>query len=306
MASAVSAEPLREWSTVTYSPEYVAARRVLLDALEALAPHEPALILVGAQAVYLRTGPGSLPIAEFTTDGDLTIDPARLSEAPPLSELMQAAGFELNELQGAAEPGIWQKEVEVDGRAIRVPIDLIVPSQVAPPGGSRGARLPGHGKRAARKTSGLEAALIDNEVVVIEALEHDDRRSTRLRVAGVAALLVAKTHKIADRVQTGREDRLSDKDGADVVRLMGASSPVAVASTLEGLMGNPTAAAVTRIAIERFEELFGRRAGAGIELASRALREAMPEDRVRAISLAYTGELYAALSDTATPVRGAK
>ena len=37
---------------------------------------------------------------------------------------------------------------------------------------------------------------------------------------------------------------------------------------------------------------FGR-----IELASRALREAMPEERVRAISLAYTRELYAALSD---------
>lgn len=57
------------------SPEYVAARRVLLDALEALRPHEAAVVLVGAQAVYLRTGPGNLPIAEFTTDGDLAIDP---------------------------------------------------------------------------------------------------------------------------------------------------------------------------------------------------------------------------------------
>jgi hypothetical protein len=179
-----------------------------------------------------------------------------------------------------------------------VPIDLIVPSEAAPPGGSRGARLPGHGKRAARKTSGLEAALVDNEVIAIEALEPEDRRRARLRVAGVAALLVAKTHKISDRVEIGREDRLSDKDGADVVRLMGASPPGAVASTLKGLIGNPTAMAGTEIALERFEGLFGRRGGAGIELASRALREAMPEDRVRAISLAYTRELYAALNDT--------
>lgn len=38
-------------------PLYVLARRVLLDALEALRPHKNALILVGAQAVYLHTGP---------------------------------------------------------------------------------------------------------------------------------------------------------------------------------------------------------------------------------------------------------
>ncbi len=279
----------------SYSPEYVAARRVLLDALEALGLHQAALILAGAQAVYLRTGPGSLPIAEFTTDGDLAIDPDLLSESPPLEELMEAAGFELIELQGAAEPGIWQKGVEVGGRELKVPIDLIVPSEAAPPGGSRGARLPGHGKRAARKIGGLEAVLVDNEIIEIEALEPDDRRRARLRVAGVAALLVAKTHKIVDRIESGRQDRLSDKDGADVVRLMGASSPAAVASTLADLQASPIAATATQIAVERFEELFGRRGGAGIELASRSLREAMPEDRVRATSLAYTQALYEAL-----------
>ena len=37
------------------APEYVAARRVLLDALEALTDL-PSLILVGAQAVYHHTG----------------------------------------------------------------------------------------------------------------------------------------------------------------------------------------------------------------------------------------------------------
>jgi hypothetical protein len=135
-------------------------------------------------------------------------------------------------------------------------------------------------------------------VIAIEAIEPEGRRRARLRVAGIAALLVAKTHKISDRIEAGREDRLSDKDGADVVRLMGASPPGAVASTLKGLIGNPTAATATEIAVDRFEALFGRRGGIGIELASRALREAMPEERVRAISLAYTEELYAALNGT--------
>jgi hypothetical protein len=275
----------------------LAARRVLLDALEALGPHERALILAGAQAVYLQTGPASLPIAEFTTDGDLTIDPELLSEVPPLDELMQAAGFELTNLQGSPEPGIWQKTVEVEGREISVPVDLIVPSEAAPPGGSRGARLRGHDRRAARKTRGLEAVLIDNETMSIEAFEPDDRRSARLRVAGVAALLVAKTHKIADRIEGEHEDRLSDKDGADVLRLMGASSPTAVAATLAQLMTNPVSREATSFAVEHFEKLFGQRAGAGIALASRALREAVPEDRVRATSLAYTQQLYEVLRD---------
>ncbi len=37
-----------------YVPEYVAARRVLLDALEALTDHLPSLILVDARVVYLH------------------------------------------------------------------------------------------------------------------------------------------------------------------------------------------------------------------------------------------------------------
>jgi hypothetical protein len=282
---------------VASSPEYVAARGVLLDALEALRPHEGAVVLAGAQAVYLRTGPGSLPIAEFTTDGDLAIDPALLSDAPPLGELMEAAGFKLTELQGAPEPGIWQKQAEIDGLEVMVPVDLIVPADVAPPGGTRGARLPGHGKRAARKTSGLEAALVDNDVMLVGAFDSEDRRSARLRVAGVAALLVAKTHKMIDRIESGRRDRLDDKDAADVVRLMQTSSPAPVASTVQELLDHSSAGAATKLAIDRFDQLFGGRAGLGIEMAGRALRGAMPEDRVRTICLAYTEDLYTRLRE---------
>lgn|GEM_PF-6189066 len=70
----------------------------------------------------------------------------------------------------------------------------------------------GHGKRAARKTRGLEPALVDNDVMVIEALDPADGRVAKLRVAGVAALLIAKAHKIGDRIESGRPDRLNDKD----------------------------------------------------------------------------------------------
>ena len=139
-------------------------------------------------------------------------------------------------------------------------------------------RLPGDGKRAARKTSGLEAALIDNESVTIEALEPEDRRSARLRVAGVAALLVAKTHKIVDGVKTGREDRLADQDGDMSAPNRGELPGGGGIPDRQRLLGKPVAAPRRPSSVEHFEELFGRRAGAGIELASGALREAMPAE----------------------------
>jgi hypothetical protein len=55
--------------------EYVAARRALLDALEALREHIDSIVVVGAQAVYLHTGAAELAVAEFTTDADLALDP---------------------------------------------------------------------------------------------------------------------------------------------------------------------------------------------------------------------------------------
>ena len=67
---------------------YVLARQVLLDALTALGSHRDAIVLVGAQAVYLRVGEADLAVAPFTTDGDLAIDPAALAEIPPLEKAL--------------------------------------------------------------------------------------------------------------------------------------------------------------------------------------------------------------------------
>lgn len=277
------------------SPEYVAARRVLLDALEALGPQSAALVLAGAQAIYLRTGPASLAISEHTTDADLALEPDALAEAPVLGELMEAAGFELAELQGAPEPGIWRKLARIGDTEVLIPVDLIVPAGVAPTGGTRGARLGVHGKRAARKAVGLEAALVDNDIMRIEALAPDDQRSATVRVAGAAALLVAKTHKLNDRIATGRPDRLDDKDASDVVRLIQRSRPEDVAEKLAELLAHPSAGSPTELAIKRFQTLFGGRAGTGIAMAARALRGAMPEERVRAICLAYAEKLSGSL-----------
>ncbi len=72
---------------------YLIARRVLLDALEALGPHRDAAILVGAQAIYLHTGKADIGVAEYTTDADFALDPALLDETPPLEQVLKNAGF---------------------------------------------------------------------------------------------------------------------------------------------------------------------------------------------------------------------
>ena len=64
-----------------------------------------------------------------------------------------------------------------------------------------------------------------------------------------------------------------------------------MAASLAVLRGDSSAGTSTELGMARFEELFGRRGGAGIAMAVRALRLAMPEERVRAICLAYAARL---------------
>jgi hypothetical protein len=185
-------------------PLYVRARAALLDAVEALSLHRNALVLVGAQAVYLHTGNADLAVAEYTTDADFTVSPADLADAPLLTDLLGARGFTPRQ-----HPGGW---LSPDG----IYIDIMVPEALAGPGG-RGARLGPHGTRAARRAKGLEGALVDRERRGIGALEPDDPRVVELWIAGPGALLVAKVHKIAERVAA--QDRIRDKDALDVLRL---------------------------------------------------------------------------------------
>jgi hypothetical protein len=235
-------------------PEYLAARRVLLDAVEALGPHREAVVLVGAQAIYLHVGESEMAVAPFTTDGDLAIDPAALGSEPDLSQSLVAAGFEL-----VARPGTWWRDDVV--------IDLLVPASLGGPG-RRGARLGAHGSAAARKARGLEAALVDRSRMRVAALDPADGRVFDVWVAGVAALLVAKLHKIADRSR--QADRLRDKDGLDVLRLLRFADTAALAATLVVLATNPVAAAVTLEARAFLAALFAERDGTGSQMAVRA------------------------------------
>lgn len=236
-------------------PLYVVARRALLDGLEALRPHLASVVVVGAHAIYEHTGPADLTVAEFTTDADLAISPQLLPETPTLTELLESKDFHLQD-----DPGQWRTADDVQ-------FDLLVPEALAGPG-RRGARLPGHGKRAARRAKGLEGALVDHEVRKLRALNPADDRSISVAVAGPAALLVAKVHKIAERVDA--RDRLVDKDALDILRLLRAVPTQVLADGVSLLMDADLSREVTVEALELGAELLGSADGEGVGMAVRA------------------------------------
>ncbi len=194
---------------------YVVARSVLLDALEAIGTHRDAVVVIGAQAVYLRVGDADLAVVPYTTDGDLAVDPAILAETPPLELALQSAGFRP---KASDSVGIWVTERPTAHKTdTLVAVDLLVPAGASPAPGRRAARLAGHEQRTARKTVGIEGVLVDADVMRLGALDPADTRSFEIRVAGPAALLAAKVHKIRDRSGSNRQ---SDKDALDVLRLL--------------------------------------------------------------------------------------
>lgn len=256
-----------------YHPEYIQARRVLLDALEALGKHRKAVVLVGAQAIYHRVGAGHLLVAAFTTDGDLALNPNVLDDEPILAEGLLAAGFTL-----AVKPGTWARD--------DVQIDLMVPMALGGPG-RRSARLGPHGTEVARKAKGLEAAIIDNSVVTLTALDPSDTRAVDVAVAGLGSPLVAKLHKLAEREPTPA--RWSPKDGLDVLRILQAADLGQLGMTLTGLERHEVAGPITGEARAFLRSLFGTRHAHGTAMAVRASHEV--ED---AATIALTCETLAA------------
>jgi hypothetical protein len=237
-----------------HDPEYVAARRVLLDALGALGKQRKAVVLVGAQAIYLHVGPGDMAVAPFTTDGDLALNPLALDDEPFLAQALHTAGFQL-----AVKPGTWIYS--------NVQIDFLVPSSLGGPG-RRSARLGPHGTEVARKAKGLEAAIIDHQTICLPSLSNDDDRTFDIEVAGVAALIVAKLHKISEREKM--PDRWAPKDGLDVLRILRSADLTQVASKLTFLEKDPICGAVTTGACLHLRHLFGSRRSHGSALAVQA------------------------------------
>lgn len=229
-------------------PLLVAARAALLDALDALDDHRNSVVVIGAQAIYLRTASAPVAVAETTKDSDLVIDPRTLDDDPLIEEAMKRGGF-FRDL-GKNQPGAWLN-------AAGVPVDLMVPEHLAGGGGksSRGARIPPHHKHATRRARGLEAAVVDNAWMTVSAFDATDERRHEVRVAGRAALLIAKLHKIGERANDAPE-RLIDKDAHDIYRILIDTPTEELALDFCRLLTDDVAGEATAQAVESLREHF--------------------------------------------------
>ena len=260
-------------------PLYVRARTALLDAAEALTEQLDAVVLVGAQAVYIHAGDADfVAIAPYTTDADFCVAPADLNNTPLLDQLLTARGFSPGE-----QPGAW---LSPD----RISVDLMVPEALAG-AGSRGARLGPHGNRVARRAKGLEGALVDRKLTKIASLTPGVERSVTMLVAGPAALLVSKVHKVDER--TGADARIKDKDALDILRLLQATETATLAEDLVTLTTHEDSAEVTAEALSQLTALFGSPGATGIEMAIRAARPSVEPGVIGSSFVALISDLVA-------------
>ncbi|WP_245564205.1 hypothetical protein [Nocardia testacea] len=267
-------------------------RTVLLDALEALVEHRDVVIVVGAQAVYLHTGGVEVAIAEATKDSDVAVDTRDLGGDPTINEAMEKANFVLNPTSG--QPGAW---LSPDG----IPVDIMVPETIAGGGKNRrSVHQPPHHKMAMRRARGLEAAIVDNSEIVVRPLTEDDGRAISAKVAGPAALIVAKCHKIHERIDDPNPDRLKDKDAHDIYRILRAFEPEDLAPAFSRLLAEEVSAQVTDEAVDILQNLFAAGPDAiGSAMAGRAEEEVGDPAEVSA-SLAFLAEeLVEAIRSTA-------
>lgn len=226
----------------------IRTRQALLLALEALSDQLDAVVVVGAQAIYLRTGKIDVALPEETQDADIGIDANALKDDPRLEEALGAARFHQDVED--PQPGRW---ISPDG----IPVDLMIPEAMAGPRSKRGARVPPHDKGAMRRTDGLEAIVVDYDEISIGPLDRGgaDGRRYQVRVAGPGALLVAKLHKLGERDAAGGE-RLRNKDAHDLYRLLVAVETAELAAIVTRLLNEKISAQPTERALGYLADLF--------------------------------------------------
>src|SRR5262249_19227544 len=136
--------------------------------------------------------------------------------------------------------------------------------------GTRAARLIGHAKHVARKARGLEAALVDRNIKVIRAFDPADVRSFSVAVAGPAALMGSKLHKLRERLSEREQRRVDAKHALDVLRLLRAVPTNDLAKTFETLVQTSVSREVTRESLAALSDLFANPRAVGCQMAVQA------------------------------------
>jgi len=210
--------------------------------------------------------------------GRAQVTPAAKAASSKLTE----AGFNRNT---KGDIGIWvTRRPTSTQRMLEVAVDLLVPTAFSPgdhPEKHRSARLPGH-SRVARTVTGLEGVLVDREKLEVSSFMASDPRAFQISVAGPAALIMAKTFKIQDRLGSGR---LSDKDALDVYRLLRGIPTDDLAARYRLILGDPIAGANAVISLGLLKSLFGDRRATGVAMTLHAAENLLdPQETAASLS----------------------
>ncbi len=249
---------------------YAIARSALFDALRALAPlPEKSIVLVGAQAVYLRAPEQVIPsIAPFTLDGDIVADPHKIRRPRIIIELLEGAGFTLRGANGLYVLAGAPIDEQYAAR-----VDIFVPAGV-----EHTWEAEGYNMRDARATfvqSGLELALVDHSTMIVMPVDVSRKNEgIAVEVAGTVALLIAKAWKIHDRFEEGVEAfREVVKDITDIYRLLRSSTPEELQTSIHCLPSEETIISVAQSGATYLRKLCTR-GGPAIDLLREALGSA--------------------------------
>ena len=118
-----------------------------------------------------------------------------------------------------------------------------------------------------------------------------DDRAYEINVAGPAALLVAKVHKLADRIDADDNRRINSKDAFDIFRLLQAVDTAELIDEINLLAATGISAKVTAEAIAGFSDMFGTPTGAGTVLVAEHVMGIENRDVIVTSSVALSEEL---------------
>jgi hypothetical protein len=278
----------------------IEARESLCAALDSLSAHQDGIVVIGSQAVYERTK--SLQImSPQTKDADIVIVPSLVSGEPNIEEIMRASGFRpLGEFEEhprhknfQGRPGLWGKGFTAAGEPI-AEVDLIAPAALSG-GGRRAPRsMSTHGKSTVGMAEGVELATQDFDRIDVASFIDGSVRTAK--VAGYAALLCAKSFKIAERAterDNGGRNRVLAKDAGDAWRLIASSDPRDVATVFSRLSSNEEIGAVARRGIEYLRSLDD--SSEILSLANLDLRHEVEPDEIKETYQAWMSTFLARL-----------
>ena len=132
----------------------------------------------------------------------------------------------------------------------------------------------------------------------VAALDPDDHRTYDAHIAGPAALMIAKLHKLAEREHDPNPGRINNKDAHDIYRLLQAITTVDLTTSINRLLQHDLSAAVTGQAVDHLRLMFADSpAAAGSAMAGEAERGlGDPEGTALAVTL-LAQDLLAAIDN---------